>query len=80
MEQDEGFRVSRSKARIDVLEWMWNYYEEYTKKDKRHIKRAIECFGDFLTDPSGKYLVDAHCSRAERIAYREKRQKRVEGL
>ncbi len=27
---------------------MWAYYENYTKGDKRHIKRAYNCFIDFL--------------------------------
>ena len=42
---------------INFLDWMWSYYEAYTKGDKRHIKRAHDVFIDFLnaTDEYKKY-------------------------
>lgn len=57
LEEVEGYRLKKSKDReIDFLEWMWSYYEKYTKADKRHIKRAYTCFVDYLVDPDGKLL------------------------
>lgn len=43
----EGYRLKKDKD-INFLDWMWAYYEAYTKGDKRHIKRAHDCFIDFL--------------------------------
>lgn len=47
LEQAEGYRLKKEKD-INFLDWMWAYYEAYTKGDKRHIKRAHDCFIDFL--------------------------------
>lgn len=44
----EGYRLKKDRE-INFLDWMMSYYENYTKKDKRHIKRAHDCFVDFLT-------------------------------
>lgn len=43
----EGYRLKKDKD-INFIDWMWAYYEAYTKGDKRHIKRAHDCFIDFL--------------------------------
>lgn len=48
LEQAEGYRLKKSKAGVNFLDWMWSYYEAYTKADKRHIKRAHTVFVDFL--------------------------------
>lgn len=55
LEQTEGYRLRKHRD-INFLDWMWGYYESYTKADKRHIKRAHHCFADYLTDPKGKLL------------------------
>lgn len=47
-ENQHGIRLKREKD-INFLDWMWSYYEAYTKADKRHIKRAYNVFIDFLT-------------------------------
>lgn len=47
LEQGEGYRLKRDNN-INFLDWMWSYYEAYTKGDKRHIKRAHDVFIDFL--------------------------------
>lgn len=47
LESAEGYRLKKEKD-INFLDWMWAYYEAYTKADKRHIKRAHDCFIDFL--------------------------------
>lgn len=52
LEANEGYRLKKNRE-IDFLEWMWSYYEAYTKADKRQIKRAYVCFVDYLTDPNG---------------------------
>lgn len=52
LERAEGYRLKKDKN-VDFLAWMWAYYEAYTKADKRHIKRAYNCFVDYLIDPEG---------------------------
>lgn len=47
LEQGEGYRLKK-ETNINFLDWMWSYYEAYTKGDKRHIKRAHDVFIDFL--------------------------------
>ena len=47
LEQGEGYRLKKENN-INFLDWMWGYYENYTKGDKRHIKRAHGVFIDFL--------------------------------
>ena len=54
LEDTEGYRLKKSDD-INFLDWMWSYYEAYTKADKRHIKRAHDCFIDFLIDPNFEY-------------------------
>lgn len=48
LESAEGYRLKKDRD-INFLDWMWSYYEAYTKADKRHIKRAYTVFIDFLT-------------------------------
>ncbi|MCM1441153.1 MAG: site-specific integrase [Roseburia sp.] len=45
----EGYRLKKDND-INFLDWMWSYYEAYSKGDKRHIKRAHDVFIDFLKD------------------------------
>lgn len=47
LENAEGYRLKKDRD-INFLDWMWSYYEAYTKADKRHIKRAYNVFIDFL--------------------------------
>lgn len=47
LEDAEGYRLGKDRN-INFLDWMWAYYEAYTKADKRHIKRAYNVFIDFL--------------------------------
>lgn len=47
LESAEGYRLKKDKD-INFLDWMEAYYNGYTKKDKRHIKRALTVFVDFL--------------------------------
>lgn len=47
LESAEGYRLKKDRD-INFLDWMWSYYEAYTKADKRHIKRAHNVFIDFL--------------------------------
>lgn len=47
LENAEGYRLKKERD-INFLDWMWAYYEAYTKADKRHIKRAYVVFIDFL--------------------------------
>lgn len=47
LEDAEGYRLKKDRD-INFLNWMWSYYEAYTKADKRHIKRAHTVFIDFL--------------------------------
>ena len=47
LEHAEGYRLKKNKD-VDILAWMWAYYEAYTKADKKEIKRAYTAFNDFL--------------------------------
>ena len=53
LENSEGYRVPTRTA-PDLIAWMWNYYANYTKRDKRNIKTAITRFMAFITDPAGE--------------------------
>lgn len=55
LEDVEGYRLKKDRD-INFLDWMWSYYEAYTKGDKRHIKRAYTVFIDFLIDPNSELI------------------------
>lgn len=52
LDESEGYRLKKDDD-VNFLEWMWSYYEAYTKGDKRHIKRAYVVFIDFLKATHG---------------------------
>lgn len=52
LEDTEGYRLKKDRD-INFLDWMWAYYEAYTKADKREIKRAYTVFIDFLNITPG---------------------------
>lgn len=60
LEDTEGYRLKKDRD-INFLDWMWGYYEAYTKGDKRHIKRAYTVFIDFLN------ATPEYCKFAKRI-------------
>lgn len=64
LEDTEGYRLKKN-VDINFLDWMWAYYEAYTKADKRHIKRAHDCFIDFLVDPNFEYTPQPDWSEAK---------------
>ena len=64
LEDSEGYRLKKN-VDINFLVWMWAYYEAYTKADKRHIKRAHDCFIDFLVDPNFEYTPQPDWSEAK---------------
>lgn len=64
LEDSEGYRLKKN-VDINFLDWMWAYYEAYTKADKRHIKRAHDCFIDFLVDPNFEYTPQPDWSEAK---------------
>lgn len=64
LEDSEGYRLKKN-VDINFLDWMWTYYEAYTKADKRHIKRAHDCFIDFLVDPNFEYTPQPDWSEAK---------------
>jgi len=53
LESAEGYRLKKDRN-INFIDWMWTYYDSYTKADKRHIKRACNCFTDYLIDPQNE--------------------------
>lgn len=79
LENAEGYRLRKSRD-VDFLAWMWSYYEAYTKADKRHIKRAYDCFVDYLIDPEGKFTPKSDASRAERKEAAKEKAKHTRGL
>lgn len=83
LELGEGYRLKK-ESNINFLDWMWSYYEAYTKGDKRHIKRAHDVFIDFLnaTDEYKKYakcLKPEHLSKDMITAFTEYLQHRFRG-
>lgn len=79
LERAEGYRLKKNKD-IDFLKWMWAYYEEYTKADKRHIKRAYNCFVDYLIDPDGELTPNEDWDDEQREKAAKDRAKRIRGL
>lgn len=65
LEQGEGYRLKKD-SNINLLDWMWSYYEAYTKGDKRHIKRAHDVFIDFL-NATEEYKKYAKCLKPEQL-------------
>ena len=65
LENAEGYRLKKDRD-INFLDWMQSYYDSYTKKDKRHIKRARTCFIDFLNS-TPKYEKFAKRIRPDQI-------------
>lgn len=65
LESAEGYRLKKDRD-INFLDWMWNYYEAYTKADKRHIKRAYTVFIDFL-NATPEYVKFAKRIKPEQI-------------
>lgn len=45
---NEGYRLKKKVG--NFLDWMLGYYNDYTKADKRHIKRACTVFADYLRE------------------------------
>lgn len=79
LENAEGYRLKKDKD-VDFLTWMWSYYEAYTKADKRHIKRAYNCFVDYLTDPNDKFTPKPDWTKEERDKAAKEKAKRTRGL
>lgn len=79
LENAEGYRLRKNRD-IDFLAWMWSYYESYTKADKRHIKRAYNCFVDYLTDPEDSFTPKPDWSRERREKAAVEKEKRTRGL
>lgn len=83
LEQGEGYRLKKD-SNINLLDWMWSYYEAYTKGDKRHIKRAHDVFIDFLnaTEEYKKYakrLKPEQLTKDMIVAFTEYLQHRFRG-
>ena len=74
LERGEGYRLNM-REEVDFLQWMWGYYEAYTKADKRQIKRACESFADFLINPEELFR-DVLTGSVRQ--YRERAQRREE--
>lgn len=49
LESAEGYRLKKDRD-INFLDWLEDYYNKYTKADKRSIKRAYTVFVKFLND------------------------------
>lgn len=79
LEETEGYRLKKNKD-INFLTWMWSYYEAYTKADKRHIKRAYNCFVDYLIDPEGMFTPKPGWTREQREKASKEKSRRTRGL
>lgn len=83
LEDAEGYRLKKDRD-INFLDWMWSYYEAYTKADKRHIKRAYTVFIDFLNDTAeysklSKRIKPQQLTKDMMIAFTEYLQSRFTG-
>lgn len=83
LEQGEGYRLKKD-CNINFLDWMWSYYEAYTKGDKRHIKRAHDVFINFLNATSeyqkyAKRLKPEQLDKDMIVAFTEYLQHRFRG-
>lgn len=83
LQDAEGYRLKKDRD-INFLDWMWNYYESYTKADKRHIKRAYIVFGDFLNatpeySQYAKRIKPENITKAIIVAFTEYLQSRFVG-
>lgn len=79
LEDTEGYRLKKNRD-INFLEWMWSYYEAYTKADIRQIKRAYVVFVDFLTDAKGELLPRPEWTDTQREKATAERERRASGL
>lgn len=79
LERAEGYRLKKVKD-INYLDWMKAYYESYTKADKRHIKRAYNCFVDYLIDPDDKFTPKPDWTKEKREKAAKEKAKRTRGL
>lgn len=79
LERAEGYRLKKDKD-MNFLTWMWAYYEAYTKADKRHIKRAYNCFVDYLIDPDDKFTPKPDWTKEQRAKATKDKEKRTRGL
>ena len=80
LEDSEGYRLKKPKEEVNLLDWMWEYYEKYTKGDKRHIKRAYTIFIDFLVDPKGNLIPQPDWDEDQIKAAEKKKAKLTKGL
>ena len=80
LENSEGYRLKKKEEDINFLNWMWEYYEKYTKGDKRHIKRAHDVFIDFLIDPKDEFTPKPDWTREQRKEAATKKVKKAKGL
>lgn len=72
LELGEGYRLKRSKD-VDLIKWMWGYYERYTKSDARIIKSAYNSFVDYLVDPKQELTIRRDWTEEQKeSAYTEK--------
>ena len=83
LESAEGYRLKKDRD-INFLDWMWHYYEAYTKADKRHIKRAYNVFVDFLNatpeySKFAKRIKPEQITKAMILAFTEYLQHRFKG-
>lgn len=83
LEDAEGYRLKKDRD-INFLDWMWNYYEAYTKADKRHIKRAYTVFIDFLNatpeyNKFAKRIKPQQFTKEMMVAFTEYLQHRFKG-
>ena len=83
LEDAEGYRLKKQQD-INFLDWMWAYYEHYTKGDVRHIKRAHDVFVAFLQatpeyQKFSKRIKPEHISKEMILAFTEYLQHRFKG-
>ncbi len=84
LEDREGYRLKSESRNINFVGYMWDYYEDYSKKDRGIVKIAISRFTDFLGATSGyrcyrDYIKPSQISREMVLAYTEYLKSRSKG-
>lgn len=80
LESQEGYRLKKDTKDVNFLDWMLAYYEDYTKADKRHIKRAYACFVDYLIDPKDTFTPKPDWTKEQRAEAAKTKAKKSKGL
>ena len=73
LENGEGYRLPTERIK-DFNAWAWSYYDEYNKKDRRHIRQVCMMLYNFTTAPGNPVPRTNGMSVKGRIEYYDKKE------